>query len=709
MAPPRHPLDAIFRPRSVAVVGASRRRGTIGAEIFANLLRNDFDGPAFPVNREARVVQSVRAYATLSEIPDAVDLAVVVVPGLAVPAVVEECGRKGVGGLVVISAGFKETGEAGAAVERALVETVRQYGMRMIGPNCLGVLNTAEGVSMNATFAPTYPPAGSVAFLSQSGALGVAILDHAKALGIGISIFVSMGNKADVSGNDLLEYLEQDAQTKVVLLYLESFGNPRKFARLAQRIARTKPIVAVKSGRSKAGMRAASSHTGALAGADVAVDALFRQAGVVRVDLVEDLFSMAMLLAHQPVPAGKRVAILSNAGGPGILAADSLEQNGLDVVPLSDATQAELKKTLAPEASVRNPVDMIASANPANYRRSTEVLLAAPEVDALLAIFVPPITGDTAGVARAVVEGARAARAAGHDKTVLCSIMGTHGVLQGVAELQEGGVPSYPYPTGAAVALARAAAYGEWLRRPAGRVVRFEEAPPAELGSAPGWVGAAGLDALFGAYGIRTLKSRVVAPSPDAAADAAGAFGAPVALKIQSARITHKSDVGGVALGLRDAAGVRAAAAAMLARLDAAGKRAELDGFLVQEMAPEGIEAIVGMTLDPSFGPLVMFGLGGIYAELLRDVAFRITPMTDLDASEMVRAVRSWPLLEGYRGSAPADVAALEELLLKVAAMVERHPEIAEMDLNPVRVLPRGQGVVVVDARVRVAPPARRT
>ncbi|HEV8325033.1 MAG TPA: acetate--CoA ligase family protein [Myxococcota bacterium] len=716
-------LDAVFRPRSVAVIGASRKRGTIGAEIFANLLRHDFAGTVFPVNREARVVQSVRAYPTVLDIPDPVDLAVVVVPGAAVPGVVAECGRKGVGGLVVISAGFKETGEAGAAAERALVAAVRQHGMRMVGPNCLGVLNTAADVSLDATFAPTYPPAGNVAFLSQSGALGVAILDHARALGIGVSIFCSMGNKGDVSGNDLLEYLEADPATKVILLYLESFGNPRKFGRLAQRIGRAKPIVAVKSGRSAAGARAASSHTGSLAGADVAVDALCRQAGVIRVDVVEDLFSMAMLLAHQPVPAGPRVAILSNAGGPGILAADSLEQNGLEVATLGADTQARLRETLPPEASVRNPVDMIASATPVNYRRCAEALLAAPEVDALLAIFVPPITGDTAAVARAVVEAERAGRAAGRAKTVVCCIMGTHGVLQGVAELQEGGVPCYPYPTGAALALARAAQYGAWLARPTGRAFAFateaegeaaarrgraalagSEAEPA----APRWLAPGSIEALLGAYDLPTLRARTCEPAADAAAQAATRLRFPVALKIHSATITHKSDVGGVALGLATPEAVRDAARAMLERLEAAGQRGAVDGFQVQEMAPDGLEVIVGVTQDPSFGPLVMFGLGGVYAELLRDVAFRITPLTDVDAAQMVRSVRSWPLLDGYRGAPPADVPALEALLGRVGQMVERHPEILEMDLNPVRVLPRGRGVVVVDARVRAGAPVGR-
>jgi acetyl coenzyme A synthetase (ADP forming)-like protein len=367
-------IEAILRPRSVAVIGASRERGTVGAEIFHNLLEHGFQGPVYPVNPKADVVQSVHAYPTIEDVPGEVDLAVVVVPALRVIDVVEACGRKGVRAVVVISAGFKETGSEGVERERRLLEIVRRFDMRLVGPNCLGVLNTESGVRLDATFAPTFPPAGPVAFSSQSGALGLAILELAAKLGIGISQFVSVGNKADVSGNDLIEFWEKDAATKIILLYLESFGNPRRFLEIARRVGRRKPIVAVKSGRTKAGVRAASSHTGSLAGADTAVSAVCEQAGVIRTDTIEDLFDVGMLLANQPVPRGPRVGIVTNAGGPGIMASDACETNGLEVVTLEESTVSALKAFLPAEASTRNPVDMIASATPESFEKAVRLI-----------------------------------------------------------------------------------------------------------------------------------------------------------------------------------------------------------------------------------------------------------------------------------------------------------------------------------------------
>jgi acetyl coenzyme A synthetase (ADP forming)-like protein len=709
-------LEPLIRPRSVAVIGASRDPGTIGGAIFHNLLRQGFTGPVYPVNPRSPVVQSVAAYPTIEEVPGPVDLAVIVVPAPHVPAVIEACGRKGVRAVVVISAGFKETGEAGAALQQRLLETARAHGMRMLGPNCLGILNTESGVRLDATFAPTYPPPGSVAFSSQSGALGLAILEYASALGIGISQFVSVGNKADISGNDLLEFWERDPGTRIILLYLESFGNPRRFTRIARRVARRKPIVAVKSGRTRAGQRAASSHTGSIAGADAAVEALCRQSGVIRTNTMEELFDVAMLLANQPVPAGHRVGIVTNAGGPGIMASDACETHGLEVPLLGDETVATLRSFLPAEASTRNPVDMIASATPESFERGVAATLGDPRVDSLLVLYVPPIVTTPTEIAEAIVRGVAAAgRQADQQgrpqKPVLSCFMGSHGVPEGLRTLHEWNIPSYAFPESAAIALAHAVRYGRWRAADEGKPVEQEadreraERAIARAVARPGdgWLAPDEVAELLAAYRIPQPAAHLARTAGEAVA-AAGSLGYPVVLKLDSATLTHKSDVGGVMLDLRDAEEVEAAWRTLRERLTALGKVGEMRGALIQPLVRAGIETIIGMSRDPTFGPVLMFGLGGIHVELLRDVAFRVAPLTDRDARELVQGVRGYRLLEGYRGGAPADVAALELALLRVAQMAEAHPELEEMDLNPVRVLPPGQGLVALDARIRVHP-----
>lgn len=712
-------LEAVFRPRSVAVIGASRTRGSVGGEIFHNLLANGYQGAVYPVNPKAPVVQSVRAYATIDDVPEVVDLAVIVVPGAHVNDTLEACGKRGVKAAVVISAGFKETGEAGRERERKMVEIARRYGMRVIGPNCLGVLNTEAGVRLDATFAPTYPPAGSVAFSSQSGALGLAILDYAKALGIGISHFASVGNKADVSGNDLLEFWEKDPGTRIILLYLESFGNPRRFLEIARRVGRTKPIIAVKSGRTGAGIRAASSHTGSLAGADSAVSALCAQAGVIRTDTMEELFDVAMLLANQPVPRGHRVGIVTNAGGPGIMASDALEARGLEVATLEDATIQALKQFLPPEASTRNPVDMIASATVESFEKAVRLMSNDPNVDSLLVLYVPPIVTTASDVAKAIVRGNEAAKADAlargtQPKPILSCFLGSHGVPEGLRSLQAGHIPSYSFPEAAAIALARAVKYGQWLEQPEGQSRTFTDVDRAKVDAllanamkrvsdpAKGvWLEAAETTAMLEAYRIHTPSMRFAQTAENAVLDA-NALGYPVVLKLASDTITHKSDVGGVRLGLRDGDEVRAAFNAIAETLTGLGKRNEMSGVTVQPMITGGIETIVGMTRDPSFGPLLVFGLGGVQVELMQDVVFRVSPITDLDAKQMMRGIRGAALLDGYRGAPPADQIAIEESILRLAQLATDHPLIAEMELNPLKALPPGRGCVALDARVLV-------
>ena len=694
-------MHPFFRPRSVAVIGASRERGTIGAEVLHNLLAYEFNGPVLPVNAKASVVQSIIAYPTVEDVPGPVDLAVISVPRNAVQGVAESCGRKGVRALVVISSGFAEVGADGIVRQEALMRTCREHGMRLIGPNCMGILNTEDDVRLNATFAPEPPPTGRVAFMSQSGALGLSIIDHASALGLGLSTFVSVGNKADISGNDLIRYWAQDEHTDVILLYLESFGNPRKFSRIARHVAREKPIVAVKSGRSAAGARASGSHTGALlAASDVTVDALFRQTGVIRTDRLEEMFDVAALLASQPLPRGRRVAILTNAGGPGILCADACEAEKLEIPALSAETQAALRAVLPLEASVGNPVDMIASASADQYREALGIIGRDPHVDAIVVIFIPPLVTRPEDVARAIVAGAREFAGV---KPVLTVFMQARGVPD---ELRSSDLhlPSYAFPEDAATALARVARYAEWRARPieppvALPDVRREEAR-ALVESASGrseeWLGSGDVWKLLTYYGIPVLPQRIVS-SVDAVSAAAAELGGPVALKAIAPGLLHKTEAGAVRLGL-STADVAAAAREMDSRLRSAGMTP--GGFLLQRMASPGVEMIVGVVHDRQFGPVVACGAGGVLVELLKDVSVRLAPLSRRDADEMVRELRSFPLLTGYRGSAPGDVSALVDTILRVSALVEDLPQIAELDLNPVLV--HATGVTVVDARLRV-------
>jgi acetyl coenzyme A synthetase (ADP forming)-like protein len=701
-------LLPVFYPKSVAVVGASRDEHSIGGRLMRNILGAHFSGTVYPVNPNASSVGSVKAYPSVSAIPDPVDLALVVVPARFVLDVARDCAAKGVKGMVVISAGFSEIGGDGVALERELVEIVRDAGMRMIGPNCMGLLNTDPAVRLDATFAPAFPPKGNVAMSSQSGALGIAILDYARDSDIGISTFVSVGNKADVSGNDLMLYWEGDPSTDVITLYVESFGHARRFARIARRIGRTKPIVVVKSGRTAAGARAASSHTGALASVEVAVSALFRQAGVIRTDTLEQMFEVTSLLANQPLPKGRRVAVLTNAGGPAILAVDALEAGGLSVTEFSPELQERLREGLAAEAAVRNPVDMIASAGPDQYKASLRTLLDSDEIDSVIVVYIPTTPGGLEAVQQAVAETVEAGTG---DKTILAVYM--EAAEQSRPPVKPGGpkIPQYAFPEPAARALSRAADYAEWREHPPGKTVTFddvdEEAARSVItealegfGEDGGWLDPDHADAVLEAYGIRHARSAVAASAEEAEAIAAD-IGGNVVLKVIAPSALHKSDVGGIALDVPPAE-VRTAFDRVFSAVD------DATGVLVQEFVEGGHEVIIGMTEDPAFGPLIAFGLGGVFVELIGDVSFRIHPLTDVDAEEMISEVKSARLLEGYRGGEPGDIAALRETLLRISALVDDLPEIVEMDLNPVKVLPPGEGLSVVDLRMRVRPVPQR-
>lgn len=691
-------LDAVFRPRSVAVIGASTRRQSIGREILRNLVGFGFTGPVYPVNPNASTVRSMKAYSGIGEIPGPVDLAVIVVPQAKVLKVVEACGRKGVRGIVVITAGFKEVGSAGAADEVKLARKVEKYGMRMVGPNCMGVINTEPDVRLNATFASTVPERGNVGFISQSGALGEAILADATQSGLGVSMFVSVGNKADISGNDLLEYWEENDDVQVILMYLESLGAPRRFKPLARRITRSKPILTVKAGRTAAGARAASSHTGSIVGLDIATESLLEQCGVLRARSLAEMFTHAAALANQPVPKGDRIAIVTNAGGPGILCTDACVGRGLKLARFRPATSRALSRVMPPEASAVNPVDMIASADATAYRAVLDLVRRDPNVDGIIAIFVSPIMIDAYEVARSIAD------AADGRKPVLSVFMGRQRSQEGVEELKQRRVPVYRFPEDAASAMAAMVRYHELRDAPPGKEILFKVDRPAARKVIAAARKAGRIDLthdesarMLDAYGIPLAPSRVVASAAEAIA-AAQELGYPVVLKIVSERISHKSDVGGVAVDLRNADEVGGAYREMVSRL---GRRDPKLRVTVQRMVRGGQEVILGMTRDQQFGPLLMFGLGGVYVEVMRDVSVRVHPLTDVAARGMIRQVKGFPLLAGARGDQPADLDFLEQVLLRLSQMVADFEEdLAELDLNPFIITERAKDSFVVDVRI---------
>jgi acetyl coenzyme A synthetase (ADP forming)-like protein len=697
----------ILNPRSVAIAGASRRRDTIGGALVANVKRCGFAGPIYPVNPHATEIEGLRCYPSVNAIGAPVDLVIIAVPARLVESVVAECAQAGARGVVVISAGFAEVSAAGRAAQQRVKDLVRASGMRMVGPNCMGVLNTDPAVALNGTFAPAWPPAGNIGMLSQSGALGLAILDYVRTYNIGISTFVSAGNKADISGNDLLCYWAEDERTQVIVLYLESFGNPRKFARIAPDVARAKPIVAVKSGRSAAGTRAASSHSAALASLDVAVDALFEQAGVIRTNTLEELFDVAALLSTQPIPAGPRVGVVTNAGGPGILLADACEARGLKLPELALDTLAALRSFLPAEAGLSNPIDMIASATPEHFERAMQAVGADPNVDSLVVIYIPPLISKPEDIARAIAQGAAGVPA---HKPVLSVFISSKGAPPILGTGARGNLPAYMFPESAALALAAAERYGRWREKAPGTPLTFDRFTRSTIravidrllagATEPLWLQPADLAALLRAAGIEFAAAEQT--TPDEAVAAAERLGYPLVAKVITPDVIHKSDVGGVVMGLDSAADVDRAVAALVSRMRNLGAR--LDGILLQREVRGGIEALVGVTTDPTFGPLVVCGLGGVLVEVLRDVSFCLTPVTDVAAAEMVAKLRSAPLLDGYRGSLPGDRAALIDVILRISALVEIIPEVRELDLNPVKVLVPGKGAVVVDWRMRIAP-----
>lgn len=693
-------LDGIFRPRSIAVVGASRKAESLGRQVLENLLAGEFQGPVYPVNPKAEFVRSIRCHPNLQSLPETPDLVVVCTPAPTVLGVAEDAVAAGARGLVVITAGFKEIGGEGAKLEERL-RAVAAGRLRVVGPNCMGVINTDPATRMNATFSARSPAPGGVAFASQSGALGEAILAEMRERNIGLAHFVSLGNKMDLAGNELLEMWGADPRVKTILLYLEGFGDPTRFLTLAREITRTKPIIAVKAGRTAAGARAASSHTGTVAGATVAADRILRQAGVLRANSINEMFDLATAFSHGPLPEGPRVGLVTNAGGPGILATDAAGAMGLEIASLEEGTMERLAQVLPATASRGNPVDMVASAGPREFRECVGAVLADPGVDALITLFVSPATMDTPAVAEAIVEGAE-----GSSKPVFVVFMGRAGHEEAVASLRAGGLPVFAYPESAARALA-----GVWEHRhrrdeePGQVVAAKRDLDSAREALAPAqaagreWLLPSEAEGLLAAYGIPVIPFATVR-TPEEAGEAAEGIGYPAVVKVASGTIVHKTDMGGVAVGLASRREVVGAAHEILAQARAQDPEAKL---LVQGMG-EGTEVLFGLARHERFGALLAFGMGGILVEVMGDVTTRVAPLTDRDAERMLGEIRGARILQGYRGAPAADQEALRNTLLALSALATDWPEMVELDLNPFFAAPRGANGGVADARVRLAP-----
>ena len=694
---------SIMKPKSVAVIGASTRAHTIGSDLMKRLVEYGFKGSIYPVNPKGGEMLGLKVIPTVDELPDGVDLAVVIVNAQRVLDTVDACARRGIKGLVVISAGFKETGAEGRALEEALLERVRSHGMRMVGPNCLGVVNTHPDVRLDACFAESLPERGDIGFVSQSGALGGGILNILKDLNLGFAQFVSIGNQADINAETALENWENDDDVKQILLYMESVANPANFRKLAERISKKKPILALKAGRSAAGASAASSHTGSLAGADRAADALLKQSGVIRELGLRELFSTAKVFSNCPIPKGNRVAIVTNSGGPGIMATDAVVSHGMEIAQLTDETKAKLKSFLPAAASVKNPVDMIASAPIEHYRQTVETVLADPNVDMVMVIYLPFLGLADTDVADALME----IKAAHPEKPIVGVFMTTSRFFAELAD-RHVSVPFYMYAEEAVDALARLDMQRRWIERPVGQIP--ELAVDAERARTIFKTAAAedrkelttreSLEVLD-AYGVRICRSGM-AKTVDEAVEIAERIGFPVVMKMTSKATSHKTDVGGVRVGIRSAEALRREYADLVEKLEAKGLLEGLEGVLIQEMVEGKREMVCGIASDPQYGPMVMFGLGGVFVEVLKDVVFRLAPLTDVDAAEMVRSVKAFKLLQGARGTTPAQIDRVEETLLRISRLVTDFPAVKELDINPLMISEKSGEPIAVDGRIEI-------
>lgn len=698
-------LKSIFYPRSIAVIGASRKPGSVGQSLLANIIGSRIQGIVYPVNPEAKGIIGIKSYPTITEIPDVVDLAIIIVPSQFVLSVLDECGQKGVKGVIIISAGFKEIGGTGIELEQEVKNIIQKYDISLLGPNCLGVINTDPKSCLNATFGMQFPRQGNISFVSQSGALCVAVLEYAKEANVGFAKFISMGNKADINENELLLYLKEDPKTDVILMYLEDLVNGREFMRIAREttsnISKPKPIIALKAGSTVLGARAASSHTGSLAGSDKVYDAIFEQCGVLRVETLEELFDYVRAFSSQPLPKGNNVAIVTNSGGPGILATDSCIQYGLNMTSLSPQTVQALKKVLPPTASFHNPVDLIGDARHDRYEASLKEVLKDKNVHSSIVILTPTAFTNVEKIATSIVDAAKA-----YKKPVLACFLGVYDVSKGIKILEENGIPAYRFPESAARVLSEMTKYTWWLQRPKTGVKKFKVNKTRakkiiESVEKEGRHFLLEQEAyqVLDAYKFPITKS-TLAKDERQAVEAASKLGFPVAIKIVSPDILHKFDYGGVKLDLKSQREVRQAYRQILKNVRAKKPKARITGIIVETMAAPGKEVILGMSRDPQFGPILMFGLGGIYVEALEDVTFRLAPIRELTASMMIKKTKTHSILDGFRGGPVYDIPAIEECLKRLSQLVSDFDQIKELDINPLIVHEKGKGCTIVDARI---------
>ncbi len=695
-------MKELFNPKSIAVIGASRQEGKVGHSVLKNLLQYGYPGKIYPINPKAEEILRIRAYSTIFAVEGEIDLAVVAIPSQFVPSILKDCVNRGIGTVVIISAGFKESGKQGSQLERELVETIKNSGIRVLGPNCLGIIDTAS--NLNASFAAGMPSPGNIAFFSQSGALCTAVLDWALGEDVGFSKFISLGNKADIDEVDLLLTLAEDRETKVILGYLEGVSNGTRFMEVAREVSRKKPVIIIKSGRTQAGARAASSHTGTLTGLDAAYEAAFRQCGIIRAETVQTLFDYAIAFAYQPLPRGPNLAILTNAGGPGIIAADAVENSILQMASFRENTISKLRKELPSNASIYNPVDVIGDAGADRYEKAMKTIVNDPGVDSLTVILAPQAMTKIKETAEVISKISSAVS----DKPIVSSFMGRLEVKEGIMILRSGKIPNYSYPERTISALEAMVKYRKWKETPFGKTLSFEvdKKKAEKIFTKAKEKSEANLTTeetreVLSAYGF-SLPQRIVTETSREAISAANSLGYPVVMKIVSPDILHKSDVGGVKVGITEKSQVARSFEDLISNAKRFMPEALIMGVTVEEMIVPGKEVVLGSSRDPSFGPLLMFGLGGIYVEVLKDVSFRIAPLTFNEAELMIKEIRSYPILKGVRGEEPSDLIAVRESLLRLSQLVTDFSEILEIDINPLMVLPAGKGAVVIDSRLTI-------
>lgn len=696
-------LDKIMRPKAIAVIGASTKQHTIGSDIMKRLQEYKFTGKIYPVNPKGGIIEGIQSYTSISEIPGDVDLALIIIPAKFVNQTLEECNKKGIKGICVISAGFKESGAEGAQLEKDMVAKLEEYGMRCVGPNCLGVVNTHPDIRMDGCFAESLPERGHIGFVSQSGALGGGILNILKDLNLGFAQFISIGNQADVNAETAIEYWENDEDVEQILLYMESVQNPANFRKLATRVSKKKPILALKAGRSAAGASAASSHTGSLAGADKAANALLMQSGVIREYSLKNLFSTAKVFANCPIPKGDRVAIITNSGGPGIMATDAVCEYGLQMAPITEETKEKLRSFLPAAASVKNPVDMIASAPIEHYKQTLETVIADPNVDMIITIYLPFLGLKDIDVANALME----IKKLHPEKPVLGVFMTTSSFFTNLSNM-EVNMPFFMYAEEAADGLNRLNQQRLWMERPEGKLPCYDvDKAKAEKiikqSLAEGRDQLTTLESIdvLDAYGIRACKYGL-GVNEEQVVNLGNEIGYPVVMKMTSKTTSHKTDVGGVRVNIQSEEQLRAEYQDLMNKLEEKGLLEGLEGVIIQEMVKGSREMVCGIATDPQYGPMMMFGLGGVFIEVLKDVTFRMAPLTDIDAMDMIKSVKSYKLLEGARGTKPAQIDQIQETLLRLSQLVNDFKFIDELDINPLLISEKTGEGIAVDGRIKV-------